>query len=141
MSNVCFRRLIDVGRAVQWCHSGWKKGQKRAAKRRAGRGAHRPSTRRAGMRDTWSAWDTWTGGAAARAARAAWWADGCAPPLRAPVGPSSASSRACPSASSSSNTAPTSCRRIARPHTQHSTPASQRSYVSVSLYYFHSFAF
>lgn len=128
--TVCFRRLIVVGRAVQWCHCGWKKEQKRAAKKGAGRDARLPSTRRAGTRGTWSAWGTWTGGAAARAAS---WAAGYAPPPRAPAGPSSASSLAFPSASSSSNTAPTSCRRIARPPTLHSTPASQRSYVSVSF--------
>ncbi|KAF9795160.1 hypothetical protein SFRURICE_004532 [Spodoptera frugiperda] len=47
-----YKKLIDVGRAVQWCHCGWKKGQKRAARRRAGRGGRPPSTRRGGTRGT-----------------------------------------------------------------------------------------
>ena len=127
LNNILFyRRPTDGGRVVQWCLFGWRKVRTRET-RAGGRGERPPSTRRGGTRDTWSVWATWTGGAAVAS-----WAAGSVPLPQVQVGPLYASSHAFRSASSSSNTAPTSCRRTALPHTLHSTPASPPSYASVS---------
>lgn len=124
-TNFRYRRRIDVGRVAQWCRFGWRKAQ-RTVRRGGGLDERRQSTRRGGTRAIWSAWATWTDGAAAEL-----WAAGCGPPPRAPAGPSFALNHASPFASSSSNTAPTSCLRTAHPHTQHNTPASPPFYALV----------